>query len=51
MEKLLKQANEKNLSAIILAIQQDNSETTLPHNFRFDASNVIPEDYQIHDSI
>jgi len=51
MEKLKKWATEKNLSAIILAIQQDNPETTLPENCRFDACIVITEDYQMDDSI
>ncbi|MGE7837440.1 AraC family transcriptional regulator [Viridibacillus arvi] len=51
MEKLKKWAREKNLSSIILAIQQDNPETTLPEDCRFDACIVISEDYHIEDSI
>lgn len=51
MEKLKKWAKEKYLSAIIIAIQQDNPETTIPENCRFDACIVITEDYQMDDSI
>lgn len=53
MEKLKKWAKEKNLlkSAILLAIPQDNPETTLPENCRFDACIVISKDYQLDDSI
>lgn len=53
MEKLKKWAEEKNItkSAIILGIPQDNPETTLPENCRYDACIVIPKDYQIDDSI
>ncbi|RSK46937.1 AraC family transcriptional regulator [Bacillus canaveralius] len=54
MEKLKKWAEEKNLlteSAIILAIPQDNPETTLPENCRYDACIVISNDYQINNSI
>lgn len=53
MEKLKKWAKEKNLikSAIILGIPQDNPETTLPENCRYDACIVISEDYQIDDSM
>jgi DNA gyrase inhibitor len=53
MEKLKKWANEKNLleSAILLAIPQDNPETTYPDNCRFDACIVISKDYQMDDSI
>lgn len=53
MEKLKKWAKEKNLlkSAILLAIPQDNPETTLPENCRFDACIVISKDYQMDDSI
>ncbi|WP_017153032.1 AraC family transcriptional regulator [Bacillus bingmayongensis] len=53
MEKLKKWAVEKNLakSAIILGIPQDNPETTLPENCRYDACIVISKDYQIDDSI
>ena len=53
MERLKKWAKERNLfkSAIILAIPQDNPETTLPENCRFDACIVISKDYQIDDSI
>ncbi|PEU16100.1 GyrI-like domain-containing protein [Bacillus sp. AFS019443] len=53
MEKLKKWAEEKDLvkSAIILGIPQDNPETTLPENCRYDACIVISKDYQIDDSI
>ncbi|PLR76240.1 DNA gyrase inhibitor [Bacillus sp. V3-13] len=54
MEKLKKWAEEKNLlaeAAIILAIPQDNPETTLPENCRYDACIVISNDYQINNSI
>ncbi|MDK8179600.1 GyrI-like domain-containing protein [Paenibacillus sp. UMB4589-SE434] len=53
MEKLKKWAEEKNLltSATLFAIPQDNPETTLPENCRFDACIVISKDYQIDASI
>ncbi|MEH7239525.1 AraC family transcriptional regulator [Bacillus sp. JJ1562] len=53
MERLKKWAKERNLfkSAIIFAIPQDNPETTLPENCRFDACIVISQDYQTDDSI
>ncbi|MEW9500314.1 AraC family transcriptional regulator [Jeotgalibacillus marinus] len=53
MEKLKKWAEEKNLikSAIILGIPQDNPETTLPKNCRYDACIVISKDFQIDASI
>jgi len=53
MEKLKQWAKGKNLlkSAIILAIPQDNPETTLPENCRFDACIVISRDYQLDHSI
>lgn len=53
MEKLKKWAKDKNLlkSAILFAIPQDNPETTLPENCRFDACIVISKDYQMDDSI
>ncbi len=53
MEKLKKWAKEKNLleTAILFAIPQDNPETTLPDNCRFDACIVIPNDYQVDDSV
>ncbi|ULO07219.1 GyrI-like domain-containing protein [Paenibacillus sp. 19GGS1-52] len=54
MEKLKKWAEEKNLldeSAIILGISQDNPETTLPKNCRYDACIVISNDYQMDNSI
>ncbi|MCC3359475.1 AraC family transcriptional regulator [Bacillus sp. REN16] len=53
MEKLKKWAKEKNLleSATLFAIPQDNPETTLPENCRFDASIVLPDDYQVDDSV
>ncbi|WP_100330429.1 AraC family transcriptional regulator [Bacillus xiapuensis] len=53
MEKLKKWAKNRNLlkSAILFAIPQDNPETTLPENCRFDASIVISKDYQLDDSI
>ncbi|WP_017473103.1 AraC family transcriptional regulator [Amphibacillus jilinensis] len=54
MENLKKWAKERNLleSAILFAIPQDNPETTLPDNCRFDACIVIPNDYQeVDDSV
>ena len=53
MAKLKKWAKEKNLleSSILLAVPQDNPETTLPDNCRFDACIVISKDYQMDDSI
>ncbi|MFD1775406.1 AraC family transcriptional regulator [Paenibacillus rhizophilus] len=54
MEKLKKWAEEKNLlteSAIILGIPQDNPETTLPENCKYDACIVISKDYSMDDSI
>lgn len=54
MATLKKWAKEKNLlteSAILLGIPQDNPETTLPENCRYDACIVISNDYQIDDSI
>lgn len=49
-KKLKKWAKEKNLlhsSTILLAVQQDNPETTLPKDCRFDACIVISEDNQL----
>ncbi|SEC04061.1 GyrI-like domain-containing protein [Paenibacillus sp. GP183] len=54
MEKLKKWAEDKHLiaeSAIMLGIAQDNPETTLPENCRYDACIVISNDYQIDNSI
>ncbi|WP_088049387.1 AraC family transcriptional regulator [Virgibacillus dakarensis] len=53
MERLKKWAKEKNLlkSATLFAISQDNPETTLPENCRFDAGIVISKDYQLDDSV
>lgn len=54
MEKLKKWAASKDLlndSTILLAIIQDNPETTHPENCRFDACIVIPLDYQLDDSM
>lgn len=54
MEKLKKWAKEKNLlteSTILLGIPQDNPETTLPENCRYDACIVISNDFKIDDSI
>lgn len=53
MEKLKKWAKEKNLfeSSIIFAVPQDNPETTLPENCRYDACIVLSNDYQMDDSI
>ncbi|MED3822552.1 GyrI-like domain-containing protein [Priestia flexa] len=53
MEKLKKWAKEENLlnSSILLAIPQDNPETTPPENCRFDACIVISKDYQLDNSI
>ncbi|MFC0213640.1 GyrI-like domain-containing protein [Paenibacillus chartarius] len=54
MEKVKEWAMERNLldeSAILLGIPQDNPETTLPENCRYDACIVISRDYPIDDSI
>lgn len=53
MEKLKKWAKERNLlkSATLFAIPQDNPETTPPENCRFDVCIVLPEDYQVDDSV
>lgn len=54
MVKLKKWAKEKNLlvkSAILFGIPQDNPETTLPENCRYDACLVISNDYQMDDSM
>ncbi|KGE19184.1 AraC family transcriptional regulator [Paenibacillus wynnii] len=54
MEQLKKWAKEKNLlveSAIILGIPQDNPESTLPENCRYDACIVLSNDYQMDNSI
>jgi DNA gyrase inhibitor GyrI len=53
MEELKKWAKEKNLfeSSIIFAVPQDNPETTLPENCRYDACIVLSNDYQMDDSI
>jgi len=54
MEKLKDWAKERNLlteSAILFGIPQDNPETTLPENCRYDACIVISRDYPIGDSI
>lgn len=53
MEKLKRWAEERNLlkTATLFAIPQDNPETTLPENCRFDACIVIPKDYLVDDSI
>jgi len=54
MEKLKKWAAERSLleeSAILLGIPQDNPETTLPADCRYDACIVLSEDYRIDDSI
>lgn len=53
MEKLKEWAKEKNLldSATLFAIPQDNPQTTLPDNCRFDACIVIPNDYRVDDSV
>ncbi|GGA75189.1 hypothetical protein GCM10008025_18570 [Ornithinibacillus halotolerans] len=53
MERLKRWAKEKDLleSAILFAIPQDNPETTLPENCRFDASIVISENFQVDDAI
>lgn len=53
-ENLKKWATEKNLlksTTTLLAVQQDNPETTPPENCRFDACIVISEDYQVDESI
>ena len=53
MEKVKKWAKEKNLleSGILFAIPQDNPESTLPDNCKFDACIVIPNDYQVDDLV
>ena len=53
MEKLKKWAKKKNLlnSATLFAIPQDNPESTLPDNCRFDACIIISKDYQLDESI
>lgn len=54
MDKLKKWATEKNLlteSTIMFGIPQDNPETTLPENCRFDACMVISKDEKIDDPI
>lgn len=54
MDTLKKWARERNLlaeSSILLGIPQDNPETTLPENCRYDACIVISNDYQINNSI
>lgn len=54
MEKLKKWAMEKNLlteSSILLGIAQDNPQTTLPENCRYDACIVISSDSDMDDSI
>ncbi|MGW8957391.1 AraC family transcriptional regulator [Paenibacillus sp. NPDC055715] len=50
MKKLKKWAEENNLlteSAIILGIPQDNPDTTLPENCRYDACIVISKNFQM----
>lgn len=54
MDKLKQWARENDLlteSTIILGIPQDNPETTLPENCRYDASIVISSDYQVEHSV
>lgn len=54
MQQLKTWADSKNLldkTAIILGIPQDNPETTLPKNCRYDACLVILNDFQIDGSI
>ncbi|KAA6452200.1 AraC family transcriptional regulator [Bacillus swezeyi] len=54
METLKKWAEQSHLlteSAIILGIPQDNPETTLPENCRYDACIVISNEYQMDHSI
>ncbi|MGM9988790.1 MAG: GyrI-like domain-containing protein [Bacillaceae bacterium] len=53
MEKLKKWAIEKDImkSSVIFGIPQDDPETTLPENCRYDACIVISKDYQLDDSI
>lgn len=53
MAKIKQWARERNLlgSAIFFAIPQDNPQTTLPEHCRFDACIVIPNDYQVDDSV
>lgn len=52
MEKLKKWAVERKLlteTAILLGISQDNPETTLPENCRYDACIVISNDFHLED--
>lgn len=54
MEKLKEWAKARNLltdSTILLGIPQDNPETTLPENCRYDTCIVISKDYPMDDSI
>ncbi|HIW31388.1 MAG TPA: GyrI-like domain-containing protein, partial [Candidatus Paenibacillus intestinavium] len=53
MDKLKKWAKERNIytSCIIYGISQDNPQTTLPENCRYDACIVISADVQIDNSI
>lgn len=53
MEGLKKWAKDRNLleSATLFAVPQDNPETTIPENCRFDACIVLSKDYQMDDSI
>lgn len=53
MEGLKKWAKDRNLleSATLFAVPQDNPETTLPENCRFDACIVLSRYYQMGDSI
>ncbi|ASK64169.1 DNA gyrase inhibitor [Virgibacillus phasianinus] len=53
MEGLKKWAKDRNLleSITLFAVPQDNPETTLPENCRFDACIVLSKDYQMDSSI
>ncbi|SOC15566.1 DNA gyrase inhibitor GyrI [Ureibacillus xyleni] len=53
MENLKKWAKENNVleSATLFGIPQDNPVTTNPNNCRFDACIVIPNDFQLDDSV
>jgi len=54
MEKLNKWTRGKNLlteAAILFGVPQDNPETTLPENCRYDACIVLSKDYPIDDAV
>ena len=54
MEKLKEWAKKRNLfnkDAVIFSIAQDNPETTLPENCRYDACIIISNDYVIDENV